>query len=183
MSDKGFEQYSRYLSGDENALEELVRSYSDALIRFAYCYVQDAAAAEEIMEDSIVALIMKRKRFDNGDKLHGYLCKIARNKSIDYLRKWRSNVPLEDVENVLTAGDLEADHSRRARNETVYICMQALPEQYREVLHLTYFEGLSLPQVSHVMHRSMKQTYNLHTRAKSALKQRLIKEGFSHEDL
>lgn len=183
MSDKGLSQYQRYLSGDESGLEELVRTYSDSLIRFAYCYVQDADAAEDIMEDTIVALIMKQKRLDSGEKLHGYLYKIARNKSIDYLRKHSRDVPLEDVQNVLTAGDLETGHFRRARNERVYVCMQSLPEQYREVLHLLYFEGFSLPQIGQILHRSMKQIYNLHNRAKGALKELLIKEGISYEDL
>lgn len=183
MSDKGLSQYQRYLSGDEDALQELIRTYSDPLVRFAYCYVQDADAAEDIMEDTIVALIMKRKRLDSGDKLHGYLYKIARNKSIDYLRKHSRTVPLEDVQNVLASGDLETEHFRRARNETVYVCMQTLPEQYREILHLCYFEGFSLPQIGQIMHRSIKQIYNLHTRAKGALKESLIKEGICHEDL
>lgn len=183
MSDKGLEEYRRYLDGDESALEALVRIYSDPLIRFAYCYVQDAAAAEDVMEDTIVALIMKRKRLDSGDKLHGYLYKIARNKSIDYLRRHSKDVPLEDVCNVLTSGDVESDHFRRARNERIYVCMQSLPEQYREILHLCYFEGFSLPQIGQVLRRSMKQIYNLHARAKNAMKELLIKEGISYEEL
>lgn len=182
MSDKGLGHYQWYLSGDERGLEALVRLYAEPLIRFAYCYVRDAATAEDIMEDTIVALIMKRKRLDSGDDLHGYLYKIARNKSIDYLRRHSRDVPLEDVQNVLSGGDVETDHFRRARNEQVYICMQALPEQYREVLHLCYFEGFSLPQVAKVLRRSMKQVYNLHTRAKNALKELLIKEGISYEE-
>lgn len=183
MSDKGFQAYRRYLEGSPDGLNELVRIYSDPLIRYVYCYVRDSAAAEDIMEDTIVSLIMKHRRPENGDKLHGYLYKIARNKAIDYLRRQRKHVPLEDVQNVLTAADVETEHSWRARNEMLYVCMQALPEQYREVLHLTYFEGFSLSETAAIMHKSSKQIYNLHARAKSTLKELLIKEGIDHEDL
>lgn len=184
MSDKGFSQYIQYLNGDENALEALVRRYSDPLVRFAYCYVQNAAEAEDIMEDTIVALILKRKRLTDGDALHGYLYKTARNKAIDCLRRHsRRDVPLEDVENVLTSGDLEADVSRRARNQMVYRCMQTLPEQYKEVLHLTYFEGFPPAEVSHILRKTPKQVYNLLSRSKSALRELLIKEGITHEEL
>lgn len=183
MSDKGFESYQQYLRGDEYALEELVRTYSDPLVRFIFCYVQDASEAEDIMEDTIVTLIMKNKRFSDGDKLHGYLYKIARNKAIDYLRWHRRHVPLEDVEKVLAGEDLTATHSRRARDEKIYSCMQSMPKQYKEVLHLTYFEDLPLQQVSRIMGKSMKQIYNLHARAKTAIKELLIKEGIDHEDL
>lgn len=183
MSDKGFNAYQRYLSGNPQALNELVHTYSDPLIRYIYCYVRDSAAAEDIMEDTVVSLIMKHKHLSDGDKLHGYLYKIARNKAIDYLRRQRRHVPLEDVQNVLTAADVETEHSWRARNETLYVCMQALPEQYREVLHLTYFEGFSLSETAAIMHKSSKQIYNLHARAKSTLKELLIKEGIDHEDI
>lgn len=183
MSEMGFAHYNDYLKGDEDALEQLVRTYSDALIRYAYCYVQGSTAAEDIMEDTIVTLIMKQKRLNDGSSLRAYLYRIARNKSIDYLRRQKNHVPLQDVENILTSGDLESAYSMRARNEAVYVCMQALPEQYKEVLQLTYFEGLSLQSSGRIMHRSVKQMYNLHNRAKLALKELLIREGISYEDL
>lgn len=183
LTNLGFECYCRYLSGDEDALTDLVKCQADGLIRFAYCYVQDSTAAEEIMEDTIVALIMKRKRFDNEALFHSYLFKIARNRAIDYLRKWRNTIALEDVQNILTTEDLETSHSRRARNGLVYVQIQSLPEQYRQILHLTYFEDFSLAQAAKIMGKSMKQVYNLHARAKEALKQRLLKEGLTYEEL
>lgn len=183
LTNLSFEAYCRYLHGDEDALTDLVKNCSDALIRFAYCYVQNSAAAEEIMEDAIVSLIMKRKRFDNEASFRSYLFKIAKNQAIDHLRKWRNTVALEDVQNTLLTEDLETGHSRRARNALVYVQIQSLPEQYRQILHLTYFEEFSLVQISKIMGKSMKQVYNLHSRAKEALKQRLLKEGLTYEEL
>lgn len=183
MTNPSFECYCRYINGDEDALEGLVKSCSGALIRFAYCYVPDSAAAEEIMEDAIVALIMKRKQLSNEAVFRSYLFKITKNTAIDYLRKWRKSVPLEDVQNILMTEDMETSFSRRARNELIYIQMQSLPEQYRHILHLTYFEDFSLEQAGKIMGKSMKQVYNLHARAKAALKQRLMKEGLTYEEL
>ena len=183
MSDSGLIYYNQFLQGDEDALERLVGIYSDPLIRYIYCYVENSAEAEDIMEDTIVTLIVKRKRLNDDSSLKAYLYKIARNRAISHLRKRRGDVPLSDVENVLIGGDLETVYFRRARNNAVYIAMQALPEQYRELLQLTYFEGFSLQTVAQITKKSMKQVYNLHTRAKQALKELLIKEGISYEDL
>lgn len=55
--------YHRYLQGDDDALELLVREYSDALVRYAYCFVQDWATAEDIMEETFIAIVLKPKRF------------------------------------------------------------------------------------------------------------------------
>ena len=116
-------------------------------------------------------------------KFGNLLYRIAHNRAISHLRKRRGDVPLSDVENVLAGCDLEPVYFRRARNNTVYRCMQSLPDQYRQTLQLTYFDGFSLQDVSHITQKSMKQVYNLHTRAKQALKELLIKEGISYEDL
>ncbi len=183
MSDSGLSHYVSYLYGNEDSLEALVKMYSDPLIRYIYCIVGSSADAEDIMEDTIVTLITKRKRLSDEDSLKAYLYRIAHNRAVSHLRKHKGDVPLSDVENVLAGTDLETVYFKRARNNTVYTCMQNLPEQYRHILQLTYFDGFPLRDVSRITKKSMKQVYNLHTRAKQALKELLIKEGISYEDL
>ena len=181
--DNGASSYRRFLDGDDTGIVEIIRDYKDGLILYLNGITGNIHTAEEIMEDAIVALIMKRKRFDNEANFRSYLFKITKNHAIDYLRKWRNHVALEDVQNILLTEDLETGRSRRARNALVYIQIQSLPEQYRQILHLAYFEEFSLVQISKIMGKSMKQVYNLHSRAKEALKQRLIKEGLTYEEL
>jgi len=84
---------------------------------------------------------------------------------------------------VLQCGDVGVDAQRKMRDDAIYVCMQSLPEQYREVLHLIYFEGFSPEQTGKILKKSAKQVYNLHARAKLALKELLEKEGISREEL
>lgn len=183
MSDYGVSSYRRYLQGDHEALEECIRTYSDALVRFAYCYVKDAAAAEDIMEETFATLIFKGGSFPSEGHFRAYLYRVARNKAIDHLRRYRCEVPLTDVENVLHSGDLEQDAIRQESRRKIYVCMQALPPQYREVLQMTYFDNFSVEMVCAVLHKSAKQVYNLLARAKAALRKLLETEGVSYEDL
>lgn len=183
MSELGVCSYRRFLKGDPNALEELIRTYSDPLTRFAFCYVGSAAAAEEVMEDALTDVLLKGKRFDDEAHFKAYLYKAVRHRAINYLRRHRNHVPLEDVENVLSCGDLEADAIKLERDRTVFACMQVLPEQYRQVLTLKYFDGFSVEEICSVTGRSSKQVYNLLSRAKTALGKILEKVGISHEDL
>ena len=183
MGEFGESSYRRFPQGDRSALEELIRTYSDSLVRFAYSYVKSSAAAEDVAEDTFAALFVKGKHFGQEPQLRAWLYKVARSKCIDYLRRHKREIPLADVENVLHCDDAEADVARCMRNETIYVCMQALPEQYREVLQLTYFDGFSLQQTCRIMGKSSKQVYNLHARSKIALKQLLEKEGITHEDI
>ena len=175
--------YLRFLQGDNGALEELVRVYSDALVRFAYCYVKNAAVAEDIMEEAFAKLIVKRKPFSQDDNLRAYLYKAVRNKSIDYLRSHKKFVPLADIESVIRSGETEVSVLRKECNRTIYRCMQQLPTQYQEALYLAYFEDYGAESIANIIKKTKKQVYNLLARAKAALKTLLEKEGISYEDV
>ena len=183
MKEHGESSYRRFLRGDKTALEELVSTYSDELVRFACTYVKSEAVAEDVVSDVFATLFMKGKRFTDADKLRAFLYKMTRNRSIDYLRRHRSELPLEDVEAVLSVPNAEAQLLRQERDKALHRCLSQLPQQYREVLELTWFEEFSNEQVASILGKSAKQVYNLRSRAKIALKELLEKEGITREDL
>ncbi len=183
MAEHGESSCRRILRGRNWAMEKWICTYSDPLVRYAYSLVRDSAAAEDIAAESLAALHLKNREFASEDHLRRYLYRTAHNRAMDHLRRHRNTVPLEDVENVLGSGDPEARVQLQQRDRTLYVCIQQLPRDYREVLVLTYFEGLSAERICPVMGKTKKQVYNLHARAKNALRELLEKEGISHEDL
>ena len=182
MTDSGASSYRLNLT-DPGALEYWVQTLAEPLIRYAYSITHSSAAAEDAMEDAFAALLAGKRRFQSPEQLRAWLYKTTHNKSVDYLRRHKRQVPLEDVENVLCSPDPASAVALRERNKIVYICMQRLPQQYREVLILTYFDNFSVAEVCAVLRRSKKQVYNLLARAKIALKELLLKEGLTHEEL
>ncbi len=175
--------YQKILVNDPIILEELIYNYSDALVRYAYCLVGSAATAEDLMEEAFAALLVKRLSFYSVEQIRSWLYKCVHGKAVYYLRKHRREIPLSDVENVLTASDMEQSFFRKERNKLIFRCMQALPQQYRQVLSLSYFEGFSVPEICQILGKNPKQVYNLQARAKSALKEILLKEGIFDEKL
>ena len=183
MSEFGESSYRRFQQGDTRAMEMIVKLYSDALVRYAFSLVKDSFVAEDIAAESFATLFFKKPRLKGDDHLRHYLYRVAHNQAMDYLRRHKKALPLEDVENVLGGADLETAAIRKMRNETVYVTMQKLPAQYREVLQLTYFEGFSIEQCCRILQKNSKGVYNLLARAKVALKNLLEKEGITYEDL
>lgn len=182
MTDTGAADYRRFLQGDNTALEDLVRAYSDELVRYAYCYVKNAAAAEDIMEDTFAALFVKRKSFGENGSFKAYLFRIARNKCFDRKRRERF-VQDRNAEAVLKSGDAEREIAVRERNRTLYLGLQSLPAQYGGVLHLVYLDGFSVEETARILGKTRKQTYNLLARAKTSLRTFLEKEGIGYEDV
>lgn len=183
MAEYGECSYRRFLRGDKAALEELITVFSDPLVRYAYSLVRDAVIAEEVMEDTFAALFMKSPRLQSDEHLKRYLYRIAHNKCMDALRRRREHVSLEDLEQVLGTSDVQQDVLHAQRDRTLYLCLQQLPRQYREVLVLTYFDGFRTEDICRILAQSRKQVYNLSARARIALRELLEKEGITHEDL
>lgn len=181
MTDNGASSYHRFLKGDMNALEELVGIYGDALVRFAYCFLGDPYAAEDVMEESFAALIVRRKSFTDGAKLKAYLFKIARNKCMDALRTRKRYAPLHEESCETLFGDAEQDVLNIERNKKLYGALQQLPKTYRETLDLVYLEGFSVAETAAILHKNRKQIYNLLARSKRTLKEILEKEGLHNE--
>lgn len=182
MTDSGASSYRLNLT-EPGALEYWVQALAEPLVRYAYSITHASAAAEDAMEDAFAALFAGRRHFRSPQQLRAWLYKTTHNKAVDYLRRHKREVPLSDVENVLSSAGPETHIALLERNRTVYVCMQRLPMQYREVLQLTYFEDFCIADVCAVMHKTPKQVYNLLARAKVALKELLIEEGISHENL
>ena len=183
MAEIGASSYRRFQQDKEAILDQLLITYSDALVRYAYSMVHQSAAAEDIAAESIAIMLTKKRHFRDEGHIRAYLYKTAHHKSVDYLRQHRNQVPLSDVENVLGSGDPELDAIKKERNCAVYRCMQALPGQYRQVLQLAYFDGFAVRDICAITAKSAKQVYNLLSRARASLKELLEKEGISYEDI
>jgi len=183
MADFGESSYRRFLQGEKEALEELIRTYSDPLIRYAFSYVKNADAAEEIVTDSFAALFMKLRPIRDEAHLRSYLYRTVRNKCIDYIRAESWRISYEQLENVTGSCRMEEERQSKERDRILYLAIASLPLAYRDVLVLTYFDGFSTEEICRVMKKSPKQVYNLHARAKIALRTLLEKEGITHEDL
>ena len=183
MTGIGASSYRRYLANNPETLELLVHAYSDALVRYAYSYVGNATVAEDIMEDAFALYIAKKIEFDQKEQIRCWLYKTVRSRSIDYLRRHRREVSLEGLEQVLSTPDPYEDAAKRERDAALYRNLQKLPQQYRAVLQLHYIEDFKVERICEILKKSPKQVYNLLTRARASLKELLIKEGITYEEL
>lgn len=183
--DNGAEAYRRYLDGDDSAFTEIVKIYMNGLIFFVNSYVKNASAAEDITEDTFFTLAVKKPRYIDGASFRTWLYTIARNKALNYLRTQsrRRAVPIDEAAEIAAEHNIEAEVLRTERQQQLHKAMESLKPDYREVLHLIYFEQLDTNNTAQVMKKSPRQITNLLYRAKQALKTKLEQEGFEYEEL
>jgi len=135
-------------SGDQSALAELYDRYSSVVYAVALRVLNDAAAAEDVLQEVFLQLWRNPNAFDAArGSLGAWLAVITRNRAIDSVRKRRPETDIEDVI-VSVAPDLasEADRSRAA--EKVRGVLGSMPTAQRSALEMAYFEGMSHSEIA-----------------------------------
>ena len=178
--DNGASSYRRFLEGDETGLNEIVEMYGNHLMFFINGYVKNITLAEDIMEDTIMELIVHKHQFREESSFKTYLFKIGRNKALNALKKNKVMVALEtDIEDTTRLEDFIIKNDK---NRHIQKAMTKINSLYAQVIHLLYFEDMSYEQIGKVLKKNNKQIKNLAYRARNSLKEVLEKEGFSYEE-
>ncbi len=182
--DNGASGYRRFLGGDDDGIAEIVGEYKDGLILYLNKYVGNIYTAEELAEDTFFRLITKKPKFSGKSTFKSWLYAIGRNVAVDFIRHGAKmqNVPIEDMEHyICDEQSLEKSYITEESKLVLHKALAKLPEDYRIILWLIYFEDFTNEEAAAIMKKNKRQIKNLLYRAKQALKSTLEKEGFSYE--
>jgi RNA polymerase sigma-70 factor (ECF subfamily) len=140
--------------GDQAALGELYRAYSRSIYAFALRRLRDAAEAEEIVVDTMHEVWRHPQRFRGESKFSTWLLGIARFKLLSLIRSREpQHEEIGELEETLESEDdgLFEILAQKQRREAVRECMDKLPPEQRECLHLVFYEGYGLAEVAAVL--------------------------------
>jgi RNA polymerase sigma-70 factor (ECF subfamily) len=175
----------RARDGDEDAVSELVRRHLGAVLSLCVRITGDRAAAEDAAQEAFVKAWRNLKRYDEEKPFRPWMLQIARNASLDLLRKRRAT-PFSALSGADDApkfeDSLEDDAPlpdevfERARiGEEVSDALGKLPERDRSVLSLRYEDGLSFDEIAEVMKAPMNTVKSWHRRALAKMRALLVR--------
>lgn len=183
--DYGASSYRRFLAGDDSGLAEVIRLYKDGLMFYINGYVHDISMAQDLTEDVFFKLAVKKPHFREEALFKTWLYTIGRNLALNRLKKLsrHKECSTEGLEISSEEELLEQRCLKNERNACLYRAMAQLKPEYREVLHLLFFEGMKNAEAAKVMKKNTRQIENLAYRVKRSLRSRLEKEDFDVEGL
>ena len=124
-------------NGSAEAFEHLVRRHWRGAFRAAYLVVHDASAAEDIVQESLLAAIRSLDRFDRRRPFGPWLHRIVVNRAIDWARVRASRAEVGD--DVLTLVPASASPlADKPYSEPVVAALAALPPEQRAVIVLRH---------------------------------------------
>ncbi len=177
--DNGASSYRRYLDGDEEAFEQIVKDYFDPLTGFIDSYVHDMAASEDIAIDTFSDLIVHKHRYNFRVSLKTYLFMIGRSRALNYIKR-RGRFQMVEMTSVQgelpEASSPEAQVNDAARKQAVHSAVRQLGSEMQEAVCLVYFKDMNCAEAAKVMRKTVKQVYNLLYRAKGLLRTILAEE-------
>ncbi len=178
--DNGASSYRRFLDGDENAFDEIMKELFRGLVFFVDRYVHDTHAAEDIAIDAFSDLVVHRHRYNFRVSLKTYLYMVGRSRALDYV-KHRRVIDFTELSEAQILSDegqlLEETVLRDERKRRVNAAVAKLPEDMRIAVHLIYFEEMTYEEAAKVMKKNRKQVDNLLYRAKKELRIILGEDG------
>ncbi len=181
----------RLRGGDAAALEVLMEQHAQRVYRVARGITQNAADAEEVVQDVFLTLFNKIHTFEERAALGSWLYRVATNAALVKRRGRRSDreVPLDSILPTFLpdghrAGKREfvlCDWSRspetallsQETREIVQRAIALLPEQYRAVLVLRDIEGLGNEEVAEIVGDSVAAVKSRLHRARMVLREAL----------
>ncbi len=138
----------RIQRGDEGAVATLYDRYSKVVYSVALRVLRDPAAAEDVLQDIFMQIWRKPDSFiSTRGSLAGWLAVIARNRSIDSLRRRKPQDSVDEV--VLSSSfNLAEESERNIMMERARSVMTGLPAEQRKVLEMAFFDGLTHSEIA-----------------------------------
>ena len=178
-----YRQYQRFLSGDLQGFEQIVKIYREMLILFIRQYVGDYHAAEDIAQDVFVKLYLKKPRYSPKASFKTWLYTIAKRETLNYLKKQSRQTHAEGPAEGEDGRDYLESILADKRKIVLHDALESLPPEYRRVLYLHYFEDFSVNEIGALLQKRSSQISDLLYNAKKALKSVILKGGNQYEIL
>lgn len=150
--------------GNESAFRQLYDRHSRQVAAFIYQLTHSAVDAEDILQDTFLKLWTSRNQLPAIENLGNYIFIIARNKTVDHLRKVARQQQLVDqvwanISEVADALDLQLD--ARESQQLITNALAQLSEQKQTIFRLSRVEGLSHDDIAEQMGLSKSRVKNL----------------------
>lgn len=176
------------MRGQRGALDRVIAVYSGYTASVARSVLGSAASREdleEIVSDVFVALWRTAERLDETRPLKSYLAAIARNASIDRLRRQRPEEPLP-ADDLLAADDTEGPEAqalRREQAETLRVLLLEMAADDREIFVRFYYYRQTVREIAAIMAMNESTVKARLSRGRTKLRGKLTKEVDGYADL
>ncbi len=163
-------------NGQTDLFKELVFRYQSKVMAVAWKVTNNQKDAEDVAQEVFLQAFRSINQFRGDSSFSTWLLKIAMNKSLDWKRKQKEVLqPFDDV--FAGVGNCtEQLIIEKSNRETIHSAVAYLPEKYKIVITLYYFEERSYKEIGETLGIAAKTVESRLYRARHLLKEHLKEE-------
>lgn len=158
--------------------EDKINLYYPMLYRYVVIRLENETEAMDIVQETLFKYLQTQTEFEDDNKEKAWLFTVASNLCKNY---WRSSwykrvIPISDDVDILNVLTPESIIETGERNKILLKAVLRLPAKYREVVHLFYYEGMRIEEISQITGRNKSTIQTQLERARKILRKELETE-------
>lgn len=148
--------------------EYLVRQYADTILRIGYTWLGDPDDAKDVCQITLIRLLKDGRRFISPEEERAWVLRVA----INVCKNWKKSAWSRHRARLDEALPLQTE-APEPEEATLLPLVQKLPEKYRRVIYMRYYEGYGVKEIASVLNLSPALVSTHLARAKAKLKNML----------
>ncbi len=146
---------------------QIVEKYFDMVYRLALSQTKNRETAEDVVQETFLKFIKTDRRFESDEHIKAWLIRVAINCSHSiFSSSWhKKTVPLTELKE-------EISFETEEKGDVYYAVLELAPK-YRAVIHLFYYEDMSIEEISKALKINPSTVKSQLSRGRKLLRERL----------
>lgn len=144
-----------------------IERYSDTVRRLCMIHLKNDADTEDIFQTVFLKYALSSVSFESYEHEKAWFIRVTINACKDLLKSFFRSRTISLDEIVEQPSEIPPDY------RDVWEAVFSLPQKYRDVIYLHYFEDYTAPQISRILGKNVNTVYTLLTRSKQMLREKL----------
>ena len=153
----------------EQEVNRAIEQYSDMIRRLCMIHLKNYADTEDIFQTVFLKYVLSSVSFESKEHEKAWFIRVTINACKDLLKSFiRSRtISLDERPSEMSVDDRD-----------VLEAVLSLPQKYKDVVYLHYYEDYTAPQISRILGKNVNTIYTLITRSKRLLREKLGGDGY-----
>jgi RNA polymerase sigma-70 factor, ECF subfamily len=168
------------IHGSISSFEVLIERYQQIIFNIIFRMVGDFETARDLTQDVFVKAFEKMGEFNFKYRFFSWIYRMAINEAINYNKKRPKNISLSGIDTTWAENSGATDYE--FLNRLLYQGLNNLTNDYRILVLLKYYCGLSYEDITETTHIPVKKVRSRLFIAREQLRKELIANGFFEND-
>ncbi len=148
------------------SIEHIIQIYGDMIYKLAFAKTGNMHDADDVFQEVFLRYLKKSPAFNDEEHRKAWLIRVTVNYCNSFFNSWWKR----------NTTQIDLDFTNETQDDKGLIEeIRKLPQKYREVIHLFYYEDMSIREISKILDRQESTVRTQLTRARNIVKE-LIKE-------